>query len=370
MEMTGRGFPIPAFLSLVFILLIIPLTPGASAQGFDVSIVETDVTLTPGEPVEGDLVEISADIRNSGDTAEDVTVKFEIDDQTIANEEPNPFDSSVTVSVDWDTTGLDTGIHYLTITLLALDDTNSSNNKVNISVDIKPRPKPFLEIKKVTLDPIEPVEGGLLNVSATISNTGDLEAKNAPVILKVNGTEVFNTTMLFEVGKTKTAMLQWNDTVEGPHTIVVETADDSRQVQVIVQHRSEPVIHVTKIEFSDISPTEGNEITITATIENSGDAGATTSVIFFDDVREIGRKDITIEPGDTKTLKMKYIAKKGKRIIRVEVAGHPDAVRIEKIEVNSLQSRSCGGAGTIVIVGLVLGMFGLVGFVGRRRMKK
>jgi uncharacterized repeat protein (TIGR01451 family) len=76
--MKGPQFFSLSFLAIALFIcssLLFPLTT-VSAAGYDVSIASADVSFDPPTPQTGDVIEITAIVRNNGTTAENVNVTF------------------------------------------------------------------------------------------------------------------------------------------------------------------------------------------------------------------------------------------------------------------------------------------------------
>ena len=86
---------------------------------------------------------------------------------------------------------------------------------------------------------------------------------------------------------------------------------------------NDPDLSINEINFSDDSPTGGDEVTITAEIANDGGTSGlisvTTNVSFYYDSTFIGKETITIPGSDTADAEIDWTAVGGTHTIKLNV---------------------------------------------------
>lgn len=155
---------------------------------------------------------------------------------------------------------------------------------------------------EVTIDDTNsPVtEGDTLEVTATIENTGDLD-DTQDVTLSIDGSEVDSQELSIDGGDDETILLEWETQAgdAGEYTATVESEDDDDTATVTVQEPDQPFFDVTITDAPE-QVTEGDEVVVEYTIENTGDETATQDIQFLVDDEEIDTEDgVELESGDT-----------------------------------------------------------------------
>jgi hypothetical protein len=353
----------------MILLLVMALVPGiAHGQNPDVSVATEDITFDPQEPFVGDEVIITVVIRNSGDPADNVGIGFYLGTDLIGNDLKPVVPASATSSVTWNTSGLDPGDHEVTIKLSASGDTNTTNDSASKTITFKKKPVAVIVINSIVSNPSSPVDGDVANITAELENIGDADAQ-LNVDFSVDSVDLGRKVLILPKGSKKTAQMSWDtDGKEGVNNITVTAGDAKKTVQVTVKHKPRPDFIVKRVWVSDNEPLEKTKIKIKAEVWNAGDAAETVTIVFKDNVRTIGsKKDVLFQPNETKTIEIDWTARKGERVLRVEVEGYPEATNHETVDVVDLQSRGCGYSVGFVGVAMVVGCVGLVGWKKKKR---
>jgi len=364
------------FFFLISISMITFLPTGAQAGGPDLYVVPNDIVLDPAAPYIGDVVTVTITVHNSGSVANDVSIIVKMDGQATpiySDTIPSIATRQTVETFPWNTTGSKAGVHNMTVVLNVLGDTNTTNNTASIGLNLTVRPEPKLEVTGVYSEPAEPHVGEDVVLYANVSNIGSVEAPltvvkfevydavNLSVPVFVNNSPAIDS---IPVGKVKRALVTWPTTEfsDGAYKVLVRTETGGTMWWNITLDKVPLAkVLVTNIELSPPAPIQGEEVTITATVTNSGNGPENVDVLFKDGTSDIGSTQrITVPPNGNATAVVKWTAKKGDRVIRVEVVGNPDAVSLKEVNVASQSSRSCGALGVILFMGTTIGGVGIV----------
>jgi len=173
----------------------------------------TSLTVTPDTFVDGDLVEVTAEVENTGDADTTLDVKFDVEGTELGNKTlVLPKGSKKKANVTWDTDGME-GDQNLTVTAGAATKT------LKVTVDHRPVAK--FVVEKVWLSENEPLEKARVKVHTTITNQGD-----APEIVTVVFKDNINLIeqkkdVTFLPYETKNLSAEWQ-AVKGTRVIRVE----------------------------------------------------------------------------------------------------------------------------------------------------
>jgi len=367
----------PQFFSLSFLAialfvcsyLLVPLTP-VSATGYDVSISSADVTIDPPLPKSGDVIEITAIVRNTGDNADYVNVTFYLGTTVVDKDLITIVPVKANAKGEWNTTGLSPGTYKINITVSAAHDTNQSNNKASISITLTKRPLAVLVIESLQASPVIPVDGSVVTINATVRNDGDANATiNANFF--VDNVSIGKDPLVLPFGTKKNVTLAWNTTgKEGNHQLAVTIGSVKKTLQLTVAHKPMAVFEVTYVKISDKAPTEGRDVTISTEVKNIGDASGEVIVVFKDNTKTYATsKPKVFLPGENHTYSATWNAKSGNQVLRVEVQDHPEAQNFLTVKPAS-QGKSACGFQTIMPGFIVLGgCVGLVRWAGPRKKR-
>jgi hypothetical protein len=354
----------------VFSSLFFPLTT-VSATGYDVSISSSDVTIYPTLPMTGDVIEITAIIRNSGDNAENVNVTFNLGTSVVDKYFINVVPTSASAKGQWNTTGMAPGTYKINITVAAAFDTNQTNNKATVTITLTKRPVAVLVIESLQSSPSAPVDGTLVTITASVRNDGDANTTiNANFL--VDNVSIGKDPLVLPFGTKKNITMAWNTTgKEGKHQVAVTIGSVKKTSPLTVEHRPRAVFVVTKVWISDKAPTESRDVQVSAEIKNVGDASEEIVVVFKDNTKTYATsKPKVFLPGENHTFTAKWNAKGGNRVLRVEVQDHPEAQNFVTVKPTSQGKSTCGFM-TIMPGFIVLGScVGLVRWVGPRKKSR
>jgi hypothetical protein len=346
---------------LLTFLFSTPLALQAQGQDPDVYITQDDISFDPAEPFVGDNVVISAVIRNSGGQATDVAVIFKVGDEVIHTDLKPVVPASATSMAQWDTSGLADGEHTISVKVVATGDTNSSNDTATTTINLKKRPEALIVINSLTVAPEELVDGDTAEVVAEVENKGSADEPDLDVTFTIGETELGTKVLVLPKGTKKKANVTWEtEGMEGSQVIKVVAGNATRTITVTVDHKPRARLVVDQVWLSENEPIEKSKVVVHAQVTNKGDAPDKVNIVFKDNVKVIGKKEVTFLPYETKNVTMEWTAKAGKRVIRVEVEGYPEAENHKEVDVIPISSRGCGGRIILVAVALTVGCVGMV----------
>lgn len=308
----------------------------------DLNVTSGDIyftTTNPYGPTENDTVTIHASISNNGDTdADNVVVEYWKDfiGGTLlgyGNVSKVRAGDSEESKFKWEST-TPPGLYTIWISVDRFDTIDETievvNNQASKTYDIKTYP----DITPVGIDFSEsPVTDETeVTITAYVNNDGETDAPNV-VVQFFDGDPSNNIQIgtsqkiaLIEAGDSGEASVVWTSTVVGLselHTIyavasgVDETVEDNNERTATILVTLRPELSVDSISFSDQSPYEGESLTITATINNSGGTDSTQFYVGFYDGPPVSGDQIgtyqplTLTIGESDTVQVPWASPTG-----------------------------------------------------------
>ncbi|ELZ21625.1 DUF7282 domain-containing protein [Natrinema limicola] len=255
---------------------------------FNVSSLETNSPVVQGDPLE-----VDAEIENVGGEDGTQTVSLAID-ETVVNEtdvslEPG---ENRTVSFTADTADLEPGEYPISVA------TENETAEATITVTEPGEPATFGVSIDGTNSPVIP--GEPLAVEATLENVGD-RAGTQDIEIAVGGTAGETTSVTLGPDESRTITLNYEtaDLEPGEYPLTVSTANETAETTVTVEQPATfTIANVTAPETGQ----PGDEVTVSATIENTGDREGTQTVIYAIDEQVIDESSVTLAAGETTTI--------------------------------------------------------------------
>jgi len=207
-------------------------------------------------------------------------------------------------------------------------------------------------LSSVGASPAQPKEGDAVTLSGRVINTGEVSGK-ATLEFYVDDEATSSAVLVLNPDQEKAFNFTWTAVV-GTHTLKVAVGSTSKTVSITVAPNPKAVIHCTEIRVSPVHPVKGEEATITATVENSGDLGESVTVIIKDGTRKLAERKVDLPPGSVEKVSVTWYPSKGTHVLRVEVSGHPEAVRTSTVSVEERTSRICGPSFVVLGVAALL----------------
>jgi PGF-CTERM protein len=204
---------------------------------------------------------------------------------------------SQTVDLTWATTRGDAGDYGA-----AVASANASDS-TGVSV-MALEPANFSVAIASTNSPVE--EGETLSVSATITNTGDLQGTQS-ITLSVNGTQRESTSLTLAGGASRTVNLSWATTRgdAGDYGAAVTSANDSDSTGVSVT-APEPANFSVAIDSTNSPVEEGETLNVSVDVTNTGDLEGTQTVALSADGSVISSKSLTLGGGERRSVTLSW----------------------------------------------------------------
>jgi PGF-CTERM protein len=262
-------------------------------------VATVDTTNSPVE--EGQALNATATVTNTGDRSDTQTVEFSVggtvrDSVTISL----AGGESTTVALSWLTADGDAGSYSAGV--VTANDTASTSVTVdqgtpaNVSVALDSSNSP------VTV-------GDTLSVTTTVTNEGTLTGTRT-VNLTVDGTVRDSVDVTLAGGDSTTVTLSWATTSgdTGDYTATVDSANDTASTNVTVQ--DPPNVAVT-VDGTTSPVTEGSTLDVTTTVENTGDATDTQTIELVVDGGVQDSVTVTLAGNESRTVTLSWATTTG-----------------------------------------------------------
>jgi subtilisin family serine protease len=249
--------------------------------------IAVSITSTESPVVAGETLTVDAAIENTGDVADTQTITLDAGGLgTDATSVSLAGGESTSVALSVATVGDDAGNYNSTVT--SADDSESAGVTVQ-------EPARFTVSITGTDSPV--VAGETLTVDVAVENTGDV-SDTQTVTLDAGSLGGTSTTTTLAGGETVTETLSLATGAgdAGDYTVTVGTADETASAVATVL---EPAAFTVGI-VETTSPVEGDRLTVTAAVNNTGDVGGTETVTL--DVGGLGQNSTAVSLGGGATV--------------------------------------------------------------------
>jgi hypothetical protein len=240
----------------------------------------TDASLSDSEIVEGDTVETTASVENTGDLEGSYDVELEVDGQTVDSQSVT-LDGGESTTVAFDRTFSDAGSYDVSV---------SGESAGSLEV-LTP---PDIEATTLETSPNPALEGETVDIQVTLENdggaTGEFDAQ-----LQVDGSTEATKTATVE-GKSSTQVSFERSFGEaGEYSVQVS---GSETVTVTVEEPAS--FSVTDLSVSSDEILAGDSVGVTATVANSGDREGTFEADLEIDGQTVSSKSVTVDGDQSK----------------------------------------------------------------------
>ena len=339
---------------------------------YDFEVLSSGISLSQNPADIFSDVTISEKIRNKGTlNAYNVQVKYYIDDPQSPIDIGTttidiPAGASVTNQVTWmaNKAGDNMPLTILVDPLNTFTEVSKENNKAVIPLTVRSSMDPNLTVsyKDITITPNPANDGGNAHISAIVANNGFSSASNIKVNF-YNGTPGVDGVLIgsqtipaLKAGDSATVVTDWTS-ISGAGTKIVyvqvdldnvikEIKKDDNSAFTTLKVLSLPDLTITSgsIVFSPPAPKDGDIVSITATIRNIGEQGASNVLLTaYEGTSVIGSQTTASIAGDsaaTATFSYDTSLKSGPHQITVVV--DPNNTITEQSKDNNSASRSFG----------------------------
>jgi hypothetical protein len=275
------------------------LTPGS---------LRVEIESTNAPVLVGETLEVTATVRNVGDTIRDQPVELTVDGEAITSTEVGlGSGESTTVTLPWETAAGDAGEH--TVTVDTDDDTDSTDVRVNA-------PANFAVDIESTNSPV--VEGETLDVTATVRNAGDVEDSGS-VGLTIDGANEGSTAVELAGGESTSVTLSWRTGTgdAGSYTAEISTDDDADTADVTVDEPREagppggaPVFNVS-VESTNTPVAEGETLEVTALVTNTGEETAAEQITLNTGGTDRESREVTLSGDESRSVTVTWETEAG-----------------------------------------------------------
>ncbi|MCU4926462.1 right-handed parallel beta-helix repeat-containing protein [Halobacteria archaeon AArc-dxtr1] len=267
--------------------------------------------LEPGDVVAetGDSIDVSATVTNTGDVSDDQQIDLRIDGENVASESV-ALDGSEATTVEFtdvSTDELDPGAHEYGVFI----EGESATGTLTLE-----EPAFFEMSIEETNAPV--VEGDSLEVSASVTNTGDVTAtQTVNLTTDSTSTELDGTDVTLEGGESdESVTLAW-ETEEGDadgYDVIASSANDTDTASITIE--TPPEAEVTELDIAEdgaeATILEGDDETVTTTVENIGDREGSFDVTLEiehveESVSTSETEDVSVDAGETASLSFESV---------------------------------------------------------------
>jgi flagellin-like protein len=247
------------------------------------------VLIEQGEKVPFDVVELFEDGTERNVTSEVTVEEIGGDVLNISNDEN---------MLSGDSVGSTTSVH-------ATREGDQSN-----TVDVTIGRSLFTVSVESTTHPV--VEGETLTVTANVTNTGRFADTQSIELRDFDGTPVDSQSVELGGGETTTVDLNWGTTTGDNGTDSVTVASDDRTAATDVTVQKQAYYDLTITEVNPETLTEGDLVTVTANITNTGDVTDTQDIsLLVNGTTEAVLTDLELSGGESNETTFEYVTKDG-----------------------------------------------------------
>lgn len=289
-----------------------PYTTALAIRAFvyfkpDMVIATSDITFSKPDPVAGDTIEVTANIRNDGPAvASDVTVKFYNGDPdtggTLIGESVVPSIAafgSTQAKITWTIPAAFAGEVFVVVNPLnTVEELNNSNDKASKNLTTATLPDLSISSADISFNPSLPHAGESVNIAVSVRNIGETSASNIAVDFydgdpNAGGTAI-GTSIISSISAGGTASASISGTfTNGEHSIYVvidransinegsKTNNTATKALTISSGKIDLSIVKEDISFSPANPKEGSQVTINAAIRNLGESTENNAEVTF-----------------------------------------------------------------------------------------
>jgi len=296
------------------------------------------IELLSEDPVVGQLVELRALVRNSGDENTETAYIFKLGDDELKNGTV-PVDSgdSAILTVTWNSTGHDAGDHIITLILDEEDmvaEYDETNNTGSLQVTLLPPPeKPDAVAISIGTEPEMILEGEEFHILAQLQNTGGAWVNITATVL-VDDEEVHTTPLM--LAPLESRELNVSTTLAaGEHDLILELTDADVEEESLANNLETgqvsimplPVVFVQGVYLPDIEEIFEDELlAVTGKVVNSGDLDVKLRYSFLVDNVSMEAGTVTIEASTILTLPFNWTTEGvGAHTISLKIEGQSPA---------------------------------------------
>lgn len=343
-----------------------------SNPAYDFGFRAGDLSLSATQAEMEQPVTITALVRNFGNRdGFDVPARFYVEQDGVEYDIATltfdlPAGTQVQQQVVWtaDRPGIDMQVGVRVDPLNAFAEVSEINNSLSTPVTVNPYPDPNLRLtyEDISITPSPALEGQSVTIAAQISNSGGGQAEAVQVDFawhRPGEPEQFLGSQTLEtIAPGQTVQATWamdHVDVSGltfftvtvdPQNAIQEVKEDDNHAFVEMEILSLPdfVIQAGSISFDPWAPADGQPVTVTVTVQNTGgQAGQNVPVALFEDGNQIADGVIASVPGNSQgALSFVYDTTGKSGTHYLEAVVNPDQTIAEQQTGNNTAGRTLG----------------------------
>jgi len=239
----------------------------------------TDAALADNEIVEGDAVETTATVENTGDLEGTYEAELEVDGETVDSESVT-LDGGESTSVSFDRSFSDAGSYDVSVG----DETAGTLDVLT---------PPDIEATELEVNPNPVLESEAVDIQATLENSGGASGEFEAELQVDGNTEETQTVPVEGESSTQVSFDRSFETA-GQYSVQVS---GSETATVTVEQPA--TFSVTDLSVGGGDLVAGDSVDVTATVENSGDRGGTFEAKLRVDGATVNSKSVTVAGGES-----------------------------------------------------------------------
>ena len=343
-----------------------------SETTYDLEVLPSDLSVSPGSIEMLKEVQITASIRNKGTTdAYNVQVKYYIDDPggpfDIATSAVDiPANTTITNQIAWRAvrTGENLPVTVFADAFNVFEEVSETNNRAIVHLTVNPLTVPNLAVsyRDVVIIPTPARERGNVTLSALVTNDGFSAASNVAVNFYRGGPGAEGTLLgsqtipSLNAGGSIRVSIDWADILGSGEEIIyvkvdpedriseVSEADNEAFIVLSILSLPDLAISTPSITFSPAAPRDGEPVVISAVVQNRGEQEVSNvTVRVLEGSAVIGSQVIPVLAGrsqEVAAVTYDTAGKSGPHQIRVVV--DPENAIVEQREDNNQASKTLG----------------------------
>ena len=181
---------------------------------------------------------------------------------------------------------------------LALESDDDDSNAG--TVEVQGEPEPAFEVSDATISDSQILLGQTVTVTATVENVGDASGSYT-ASLRVDGSSVDSRTVSLQPGESTEVTFDHQFQNQGTYSVAV---DDATAGTVSVE--LPPDVSVTAADVRAETASVGEQVTIEATVQNTGDVEGDAALDLVIDGTVVDSLDVTVPGQESKTVEFSH----------------------------------------------------------------
>ena len=231
-------------------------------------------------------------------------------------------DATVDLVYEWFVSGVDVGtvtIQFLVDPSNLIVEDDEFNNVLNAQVTVQPADLPDLTIPEdgISFFPAVPRIGEAVTISVTVENLGTNATPETTIVeVRLGNNRIATADLLaLGAGESRTLDISWSAggistpmeytltfTVDPDNTIKeLDNTNNDREAKVTFVKAPEAILENIRVTASVQKVEDGKSVTITVSIDNSGNKADSVSIVIKDGVTEVDSAQVTVPANGSKS---------------------------------------------------------------------